>query len=94
MAKKLDPLISEYDTQGSAGYDAWFRANVQEALDDPRPSVSHDQVMAEVRATVAGATREPSALVPNDNCSDIGKPALPSRNIGSIPPSLRCPYPS
>ncbi len=25
-------------------YDAWFRAKVQEALDDPRPSVPHEEV--------------------------------------------------
>ena len=27
-----------------AAYDAWFRAKVQEALDDPRPMISHDEV--------------------------------------------------
>jgi DNA-damage-inducible protein J len=27
-----------------AQYDAWFRAKVQEALDDPRPSISMDEV--------------------------------------------------
>lgn len=30
-------------------YDAWFRAKVQEALDDPRPGVPHEQVMAEMK---------------------------------------------
>lgn len=33
-------------------YDAWFRAKVQEALDDPRPATSHDQVMQEARALI------------------------------------------
>ncbi|WP_448119131.1 type II toxin-antitoxin system RelB family antitoxin [Pseudomonas serbica] len=28
----------------------WFRAKVQAALDDPRPNIPHDQVMAEMRA--------------------------------------------
>ena len=32
------------------GYDEWFRAEVQKSLDDPRPSIPHDQVVAEVRA--------------------------------------------
>jgi DNA-damage-inducible protein J len=27
-----------------AAYDAWFRAKVQEALDDPRPALPHDKV--------------------------------------------------
>lgn len=28
-------------------YDAWFRAKVREALEDPRPDVAHDDVEAE-----------------------------------------------
>lgn len=31
-------------------YDTWFRAKVQEALDDPRPGVPHEVAMARVRA--------------------------------------------
>ena len=30
----------------AAAYDAWFRAKVQEALDDPRPAVPHEEVEA------------------------------------------------
>ena len=33
-------------------YDAWFRAKVQEALDDPRPNVPHAQVMQEAQALI------------------------------------------
>jgi predicted transcriptional regulator len=33
-------------------HDAWFRAQVQEALDDPRPSIPHDVVMEEARAII------------------------------------------
>jgi len=33
-------------------YDAWFRAKVQEALDDPRPTVSHAKVMQEAQALI------------------------------------------
>ena len=33
-------------------YDAWFRAKVQEALDDPRPAVPHAQVMQEAQALI------------------------------------------
>ena len=33
-------------TQNAAEHDAWFRAKVREALDDPRPAVSHEQVEA------------------------------------------------
>jgi len=37
-------------------YDAWVRQQVQEALDDPSPTFSHEEVqryMAEVKADVA-----------------------------------------
>ena len=30
-----------------AAHDAWFRAKVQRALDDPRPAIPHDQVEAQ-----------------------------------------------
>lgn len=52
----LDPLISEFDTQDQAiSHDRWFRAQVQAAIDDPRPSVPHDEAMAQVRATIQAA---------------------------------------
>jgi len=31
----------------AAAYDKWFRAQVQEAIDDPRPAIPHEQVKAE-----------------------------------------------
>jgi DNA-damage-inducible protein J len=39
-------------TTDPEGYDAWFRAKVQEALDDTRPTVSHRQVMDEAQAVI------------------------------------------
>lgn len=33
-------------------YDAWFRAKVQESLDDTRPPVPHRQVMDEAQAMI------------------------------------------
>jgi hypothetical protein len=54
MNAVLDPLISEFATQAEAdAYDQWFRAKVQEALDDPRPGIPHDQVMAKMDALIA-----------------------------------------
>ena len=38
-------------------YDAWFRAKVQEALADPRPSMPHAQVLQEARALIDGKDR-------------------------------------
>lgn len=56
MVTKLDPLISEFETQEQAdSYDKWFRAKVQEGIDDPRPRVPHDQVMARMQAIIDAA---------------------------------------
>ena len=36
--KKLDPRVSEFETEEqAASYDRWFRAKVQASLDDPSP---------------------------------------------------------
>jgi len=50
---KLDPIISEFETEEEAqAYDTWFRAQVQAALDSTDPDVPHDQVMAEIDAII------------------------------------------
>ncbi|OJU86882.1 MAG: hypothetical protein BGO13_02070 [Burkholderiales bacterium 66-5] len=37
-------------THEAAAYDSWFRAQVQAAQDDPRPSLAHEDVAAEFAA--------------------------------------------
>lgn len=50
---KLTPIESEFATTEEAeAYDAWFRAQVEASLADPRPRIPHDQVMAELRALI------------------------------------------
>lgn len=39
-------------TADPEAHDAWFRAKVQEALDDTRPAVPHQQVMDEAQALI------------------------------------------
>jgi DNA-damage-inducible protein J len=47
-------------TQNSAEYDAWFRAKVQEALEDLRPAIPHDEVKARFAKRRAGVlAKEP-----------------------------------
>ncbi|MDO5101946.1 MAG: stability determinant [Lautropia sp.] len=42
----LDPIVSEFETQQQADdYDQWYRAQVQAALDDPRPAIPHEEAM-------------------------------------------------
>ncbi|MCC7280560.1 MAG: antitoxin [Chromatiaceae bacterium] len=56
MSAVLSPIVSEFETEEQAAdYDRWFRAKVQESIDDPRPSIPHDQVMAEMEAIIAEA---------------------------------------
>lgn len=53
MSTQLSPIVSEFETEEqAASYDAWFRAKVKESLEDPRPSIPHDAVMAEMRELI------------------------------------------
>jgi hypothetical protein len=37
----------------AAAYTKWMAAEIQESIDDPRPSIPHDEVMAEMDADIA-----------------------------------------
>ncbi|EKG36715.1 type II toxin-antitoxin system RelB family antitoxin [Pseudomonas syringae] len=51
MSARISPIVSEFETEEqAASYDKWFRAQVQASINDPAPNISHDQVMAEMRA--------------------------------------------
>ncbi|TFH80972.1 MULTISPECIES: stability determinant [Pseudomonas] len=40
------PFYSDFDSEEEAeSYDRWFRAKVQEALDDPNPGIPHEEAM-------------------------------------------------
>ena len=45
-------------TTDTETHDAWFRAKVQEALDDTRPTIPHQQVMDEMQALTTGESKE------------------------------------
>lgn len=47
----------------AAAYTEWLASEIQEAIDDPRPNISHDEVMAEMEADIADliAERRPAA---------------------------------
>ena len=44
-------------TADPEAHDAWFRAKVREALDDPRPAVPHERVMTDAQALIDGKGR-------------------------------------
>ena len=55
---KLDPIISEFDTEEAAeAYDAWFRAQVEAALAEKGPGISHKDAMARIRKTIEDRSR-------------------------------------
>lgn len=58
----LCPVVSDLDPEEqAASYDRWFRAEVQASLDDPRPSIPHDQVMAEIYALMESIRKRADA---------------------------------
>lgn len=42
-------------------HEAWFRASVQKAIDDPGPGILHDVVMDETRAIIDRIANRPKA---------------------------------
>jgi CRISPR-associated protein Csx16 len=43
------------DCDAERGHDRWFKEHVQASLDDPRPCMAHDQVMAEIDQIITHA---------------------------------------
>jgi hypothetical protein len=67
----MDPLFSttvqDFESEEqAASYDRWFRAEVQKSLDDPRPNIPHEQVMAEIEALMERVRRKQEALEASD----------------------------
>lgn len=55
---KLDPIVSEFDTDEDAeAYDKWFREQVEAALAEEGPGIPHAEVMAGIRAIIEGHRR-------------------------------------
>ena len=50
MSIPLSPIVSAFEIEEqAASHDRWVRAKVQASIDDPRPSIPHDEAMAEVK---------------------------------------------
>ena len=53
MNAQFSPIVSEFESaEQEASYNAWFAAKVEASLKDPRPSIPHDVVMAEMRELI------------------------------------------
>ncbi|EGD7291799.1 TPA: antitoxin [Escherichia coli] len=54
MSTALSPIVSEFETTEQENiYNEWLRAKVASSLADPRPSIPHDEVMAEMENLIA-----------------------------------------
>lgn len=63
MNTPLSPIVSEFESEEQeASYDAWVKAKVKASLEDPRPSIPHDQVMAEMEAIIVAAEQRKKAI--------------------------------
>ena len=61
MSTKLSPIVSEFETvEQEASYVEWLNAKVKASLDDPRPSIPHDQVMSEMRDLIESKLKNAS----------------------------------
>jgi hypothetical protein len=55
MSEQPSPVEPPFATAEEAeDYDRWFRAKVHAALNDPRPTISHEDVMEELEELVSG----------------------------------------
>lgn len=45
----------------AAAYNQWLAGEIQASIDDPRPNIAHDEVMAELDATIAALPKKKRA---------------------------------
>ena len=45
----------------AAAYNQWLASEIQASIDDPRPSIQHDEVMSEMDADIAALPKKKSA---------------------------------
>lgn len=50
--KRPDRALAMKDAHAAAAYNKWLKAEVQEAIDDPIPTVPHDEAMRQIRAAI------------------------------------------
>lgn len=63
MKLAFSPLVSEFSTtEESSSYDNWFFAKMQASLDDTRPGIPHDEVMAEIDAIIDAAEKKAGGI--------------------------------
>ena len=62
MGLGLQIDIAKRGAELAAKHDAWFRAKMQEALDDPRPAIPHKEVKAHFAKRRTAALRKAKGI--------------------------------
>jgi antitoxin (DNA-binding transcriptional repressor) of toxin-antitoxin stability system len=57
VAVLIPPTDADSEAASDPEYDGWFRSQVQEALDDPRPGIPNEEVEAEFAQRRAATLR-------------------------------------
>lgn len=53
--KRPDRAAAMKDAHAAAAYTRWLSAEIQEAIDDPSPTIPHDEAMRQIRAATKQA---------------------------------------
>lgn len=53
--KRPDRAVAMKDAHEAAAYTKWLKAEIQEAIDDPSPTIPHDEAMRQIRAAIKQA---------------------------------------
>lgn len=53
--KRPDRAAAMKDAHQAAAYTKWLKAEIQEAIDDPAPTIPHDEAMRQIRAAIKQA---------------------------------------
>lgn len=52
LHKRPDRAIAMKDAHQAAAYTKWLKSEIQEAIDDPDPTIPHDEAMCLIRAAI------------------------------------------
>ena len=50
--KRPDRAVALKDAHAAAAYTKWLKAEIQEAIDDPSPTIPHDEAMRQIRTAI------------------------------------------
>jgi hypothetical protein len=59
LTDRRHPLYPKFNYMTEEEYDAWFCEHVEESLDDDRPLIPHEEVVAEMKALIAKRKSNP-----------------------------------